>query len=214
MPPVSAFHFLFDDHVSGCFLGLISLVLELFLLQLGQRLVFLVLVDALLEPLHVAQLLPLVEELGLEVAGGHEADALIRPAHLHEPLDRQLLVEDARNDPQLPLQLLPPLLRQIGRGQNLVEHFALAFDVVDFQGFVQRLQLLEVLALHLLFREVVLDLGHGELLSDPSDLFRCICLFAFDVFDFKSKFLDIYFFIFRIFIILGSMLSRTFVDLD
>ena len=102
------------------------------------------------------------EELGLVEALGDEADALIGPHHLHQALDRQLLLEHTLDHPELSFDLLPPLLRQVALLQYLIENLALGFDVVDLEGFFQRVELHEVLTLDLLVGKVVLRLADGQ----------------------------------------------------
>lgn len=90
------------------------------------------------------------EELGLVETLGNEADALVSPHHLHQALDRKLLLEDALDHPKLPFDLLSSLFCQVALLQYLFENLALGFDVVNFQRLFEWVELHEVITLDLL----------------------------------------------------------------
>lgn len=103
----------------------------------------------------------LKEKLSLVIAFWNQIDPLVCSVNLHKALDAKILIQNARNYPKLPLNLLSSLTGQIGLSQNLLEHFAFAFNIVRFECSFKWIEFQKVLAFHLLIVEEVRGLRQG-----------------------------------------------------
>ena len=97
----------------------------------------------------------LEEELGLIIVLGDQIDPLVCSVDLHEALDAEILVQNARYDPKLSLDLLSSLTGQVGLCQDLFKHLAFPLYIVRFQCLFKRIQFHKVLALYLMIIEKV-----------------------------------------------------------